>query len=192
MSLPSAFGSDALPFARGGDRPAGLRLCSLPESKLRSRITFAVALPVTLFALVTFSRWREVSSRAEMRRSRKRALRCRAHPARLLASPAVNERGLDHNAGQGVWLSRASAHWMAERTHSHPSAARLLVYCKIAKAWLTFLPRIISTTRRAFCADPRRYFALALASISSLRSQFLVISFQFSEASRLLLLKTEN
>src|SRR5437763_1673462 len=35
----------------------------------------------------------------------------------------------------------------------------------MANAWLTFLPLIISMTRRAFWADPRRYFALALASI---------------------------
>src|SRR5215212_8951834 len=56
---------------------------------------------------------------------------------------------------------------MAERTHfSILFAARLFVNCRIAKASLTFLPRIISTTRRAFIADPRKYFALALASIS--------------------------
>src|SRR5258708_16115228 len=46
-----------------------------------------------------------------------------------------------------------------------PSGARLLEKRRIARAWLTFLPRIMSITRRAFWADPRRYFALALASI---------------------------
>jgi hypothetical protein len=45
-------------------------------------------------------------------------------------------------------------------------AARFFVNRKIASAWLTSLPRIISTTSRAFCADPRKYLALAVASIS--------------------------
>src|SRR5258707_15393760 len=55
---------------------------------------------------------------------------------------------------------------IADFTHfSIPSAARLFEYRRIANAWLTFLPRIISMTRRAFWADPRRNFALALASI---------------------------
>src|SRR5215217_7725979 len=56
---------------------------------------------------------------------------------------------------------------MAERRHfSTPSAARLFVNCRIASASPTRLPRIMSTTSRAFCADPRKYFALAIASIS--------------------------
>src|SRR6185295_12047014 len=58
---------------------------------------------------------------------------------------------------------------IAERMHfSIPSAARLLANRKTAKALLTSFPRIISMTRRAFCADPLRYFALAVASISIL------------------------
>src|SRR5215813_7361684 len=48
---------------------------------------------------------------------------------------------------------------------SMPSASRLLVNRRIARAALTSLPRIRSTTSRAFCADPRRYLALAIASI---------------------------
>src|SRR3712207_1130180 len=56
---------------------------------------------------------------------------------------------------------------MAERTQaSIGSAARLCVYCNTASASLTFLPRIMSMTSRAFCGDPRKYFALALASMS--------------------------
>jgi hypothetical protein len=55
---------------------------------------------------------------------------------------------------------------IAERMHfSMLLAARFLEKRKIASAWLTSLPRIISTTSRAFCADPRKYLALAVASI---------------------------
>ena len=43
---------------------------------------------------------------------------------------------------------------------------RFFVNRRIASAWLTSLPRIISTTSRAFCAEPRKYFALAVASIT--------------------------
>src|SRR6185369_2336651 len=58
---------------------------------------------------------------------------------------------------------------IAERMHfSILLAARFFVNRKIANAWLTSLPRIISTTSRAFWADPRKYFALAVASIVSL------------------------
>jgi len=35
----------------------------------------------------------------------------------------------------------------------------------MASAWFTFLPRIMSMTSRAFWGDPRKYFALALASM---------------------------
>jgi hypothetical protein len=55
---------------------------------------------------------------------------------------------------------------IAERTHfSIKVEARLDENRKMAKALLTSCPRIISTTSRAFCADPRRYLALAIASI---------------------------
>src|SRR5215212_10440328 len=55
---------------------------------------------------------------------------------------------------------------IAERMHfSTWAAARFFVKRRIASAWLTSLPRIISTTSRAFCAEPRKYFALAVASI---------------------------
>ncbi len=55
---------------------------------------------------------------------------------------------------------------IAERMHfSICAAARLRVKRRIASAWFTSLPRIMSTTRRAFCAEPRKYFALAVASI---------------------------
>ena len=37
---------------------------------------------------------------------------------------------------------------------------------KTASASFTFLPRIMSTTSRAFCADPRKYFAFAIASMT--------------------------
>jgi hypothetical protein len=51
---------------------------------------------------------------------------------------------------------------------STPRAARFLENLRIANAWLTSLPRIRSITKRAFCADPLKYFALAVASILSL------------------------
>jgi hypothetical protein len=55
---------------------------------------------------------------------------------------------------------------IAERMHfSMCVAARFFVNLKIASAWLTSLPRIISTTSRAFCAEPRKYLALAVASM---------------------------
>src|SRR6185437_8367239 len=56
---------------------------------------------------------------------------------------------------------------IAERMHfSILVAARFFVKRRMASACLTSLPRIISTTRRAFFAEPRKYFALAVASIS--------------------------
>src|SRR3712207_4516383 len=56
---------------------------------------------------------------------------------------------------------------MAERRHfSTCSAARLFVNWRVASASPTFLPRIMSTTSRAFCADPRKYFAFAIASMT--------------------------
>src|SRR5688572_30906031 len=64
---------------------------------------------------------------------------------------------------------------MAERMHfSTCAAARLRVKRRIASAWFTSLPRIMSTTRRAFCAEPRKYFALAVASILSSSNPFSV------------------
>jgi hypothetical protein len=60
---------------------------------------------------------------------------------------------------------------IAERMHfSIPLAARFFENRRIANAWLTSLPRIMSTTKRAFCADPLKYFALAVASILNLVS----------------------
>jgi hypothetical protein len=58
---------------------------------------------------------------------------------------------------------------IADRIHfSIPRAARFLENLRIANAWFTSLPRIKSTTSRAFCAEPLKYFALAVASILNL------------------------
>jgi hypothetical protein len=66
---------------------------------------------------------------------------------------------------------------MAERMHfSIPLAARFLENRRIARAWLTSLPRIMSTTKRAFCAEPLKYFALAVASILTSYRQSLIVN----------------
>jgi hypothetical protein len=58
---------------------------------------------------------------------------------------------------------------IADRMHfSIKFAARFLENRRIANALLTSLPRIMSTTSLAFCADPLKYFALAVASILNL------------------------
>src|SRR5687768_842113 len=55
---------------------------------------------------------------------------------------------------------------IADRTHLSISLpARLFEYFRLANAWPTLFPRLISITSRAFCGHPRRYFALALASM---------------------------
>jgi hypothetical protein len=58
---------------------------------------------------------------------------------------------------------------IAERMHfSMLVAARFFENRRIASALFTSFPRIMSTTSRAFCADPLKYFALAVASILNL------------------------
>src|SRR6266850_5772222 len=106
---------------------------------------------------------------------------------RFFVGPRSTKHALTHNSSGSIAIFAFSAASLAlaiaERTHfSMPPAARLSVYCKIAKALLTFLPRIISITSRAFCADPRRYLALALDSISLIGSyRFLYLFFKLRE-----------
>src|SRR6185436_10265103 len=56
---------------------------------------------------------------------------------------------------------------MAERsTFSMSRATPLRAKRSVASAWLTSRPRIRSSTRPAFCAEVRMYFAVACASMA--------------------------
>jgi hypothetical protein len=90
------------------------------------------------------------------------ALRCRSHTSSVLCRPTINKSCPDPKI---VRIDRDVRFLRcligigdAERMHfSIPFAARFFENRRIANAWLTSLPRIMSTTKRAFCADPLKY-----------------------------------
>src|SRR5574341_1550212 len=103
-------------------------------------------------------RWR-------MRKARPMArgwIRFRVGPSFTYASRTTNR-----STSRAPWFCCALAR-AERRTFSTMRAACFLVNRTSIKAWLMFLPRIRSTTKRAFRAGTRTNRAIALASMASL------------------------
>src|SRR6266516_509922 len=179
--LSAAFDADfasslllgATRFARGAEA-APPRLRPLLSVSLAGFVSTSALPPFVFFVSTRSSLESKTVTGQKCRRSRK-ARPCGAGRIRLrfLVGPRSTKAVFTHrSSGSMEILAFSAASFalaIAERTHfSIPLPARLFEYFRIASAWPTFFPRIISMTSRAFWDDPRRYFALDLASISFL------------------------
>lgn len=93
-----------------------------------------------------------------------------------LVGPRLTQASLTNSSSTSIVEDFCSALAIAERnTFSMGRAARLRELPRMLSASSTFLPRIRSMTRRAFCGEPLTYLALACTSMLPYRLPLTIV-----------------